>query len=75
MCYKFIFSVTDLKTSSFTQSRILESLTANNSTLRISFVTYEDAGVYECEADNGINPGIKANFTVTIRGKNVFIGE
>lgn len=61
-----IFAFTDFKTSGFT-SRV-DGTTVSNNTLRIPLVTYEDAGVYECEADNGITPSMKANFTVTIRG-------
>lgn len=42
----------------------------NSSIFRISSVSYEDAGIYECVADNGIPPSIRANFTMTIRGRN-----
>lgn len=35
---------------------------------RIPSVTYENAGIYECEADNGIMPAINTNFTIIIRG-------
>ncbi|GIY67332.1 hemicentin-1 [Caerostris darwini] len=39
----------------------------NNSVLRIPSVSYEDAGRYECAADNGISPTIQANFTIILR--------
>ncbi|KAG8178107.1 hypothetical protein JTE90_017454 [Oedothorax gibbosus] len=39
----------------------------NNSLLRIPSVTYEDAGTYSCEADNGISPNIAANFSIVVR--------
>lgn len=45
----------------------------NSSLLRISLVQYENAGTYECVADNGIEPIIKTNFTLTIRGKDFCI--
>ncbi|GBL76499.1 Titin [Araneus ventricosus] len=41
--------------------------TKNSSILRIPHVSYEDAGVYECIADNGIPLAITSNFTLTIR--------
>ncbi|KAG8172827.1 hypothetical protein JTE90_022929 [Oedothorax gibbosus] len=37
--------------------------------LKFTRVSYEDAGVYECSADNGIPPIIKHNFTISIRGR------
>ncbi|XP_054724330.1 cell adhesion molecule DSCAML1-like [Uloborus diversus] len=37
--------------------------------LILSSVSYKDAGLYECVADNGVNPSIAVNFTVTIRVK------
>ncbi|GIY67333.1 titin [Caerostris darwini] len=44
------------------------SLSTNNgSVLRIPKISYEDAGIYECSADNGIPPAIKTNFSITIR--------
>ncbi|GFR22302.1 basement membrane-specific heparan sulfate proteoglycan core protein [Trichonephila clavata] len=45
--------------------------TKDSSLLRLSPVSYEDAGVYECMADNGIPPVITSNFTLTIRGRNI----
>ncbi|GFT23978.1 titin, partial [Nephila pilipes] len=39
----------------------------NSSTLKISPVTYDHSGLYECEADNGISPSIKTNFTLSVR--------
>lgn len=41
-----------------------------SSSLTIAPITYDDAGVYECVADNGIQPIIKSNFTLTIRGRD-----
>ncbi|GFU28493.1 titin [Nephila pilipes] len=43
----------------------------SDSTLKIPRVSYGDSGIYQCIADNGIHPSIKANFTVTIRGRRV----
>lgn len=40
------------------------------SELRISSVSYENAGLYECRADNSVLQSISSNFTVTIRGRN-----
>lgn len=40
-----------------------------SSSLTIAPVSYDDGGVYECVADNGIQPIIKSNFTLTIRGR------
>lgn len=37
-------------------------------TFRIPVVSEEDAGDYECVADNGIVPSITSNFTITING-------
>lgn len=37
-------------------------------TFRIPVVSEEDAGDYECIADNGIVPSISSNFTITING-------
>ncbi|GFV73983.1 titin, partial [Trichonephila clavipes] len=42
-------------------------LNNSDSTIKISRVSYGDSGTYECTADNGIQPSIKANFTVIIR--------
>lgn len=42
----------------------------SSSSLNISPISYGDAGVYECIADNGIQPVIKSNFTLTIRGND-----
>lgn len=42
----------------------------NSSNFRISPVMYENAGLYECIADNGIPPKIRTNFSLTIRGIN-----
>ncbi|GFU50491.1 titin [Nephila pilipes] len=47
--------------------KYLNETTKGNATFQISSVTSDDAGVYECEADNGIPPSIKSNFTVIIR--------
>lgn len=41
-----------------------------SSSLIISRITYDDAGVYECVANNDIQPTIKSNFTLIIRGTN-----
>lgn len=48
-------------------------MTSNNeeTVLKIPRVSYEDAGNYECSADNGIPPIIRNNFTISIRGMNV----
>ncbi|GFR22306.1 titin [Trichonephila clavata] len=46
-------------------------LNNSDSTIKISRVSYGDSGTFECTADNGIQPSIKANFTVTIRGRRV----
>lgn len=43
----------------------------NSSVFSISSVSYQDAGVYECSAENGIQPAIKANFTLIIRGMSI----
>ncbi|XP_054724331.1 leucine-rich repeats and immunoglobulin-like domains protein 3 [Uloborus diversus] len=40
-----------------------------NGDFRIPSVTYNDAGTYQCTADNGIPPAIQTNFTITIRGR------
>lgn len=40
-----------------------------STSLTIAPVSYDDGGVYECVADNGIQPVIKSNFTLTIRGR------
>ncbi|XP_055938210.1 cell adhesion molecule DSCAML1-like [Argiope bruennichi] len=39
----------------------------NSTVLHISKVSSDDAGMYECIADNGIPPTIISNFTITIR--------
>lgn len=44
--------------------------TENSSTLKLSPISYDDAGFYVCVADNGIEPSIKSNFTLVIRGMN-----
>lgn len=44
----------------------------NSSLFKIPSISYEDAGVYECVADNGIPPAIRTNFTLTIRGMDNF---
>lgn len=41
----------------------------NSSVLHISSVSYDDAGFYQCIVNNGIPPNLKANFSITIRGK------
>lgn len=41
----------------------------SSSSLTIAPISYEDGGVYECVADNNIQPAIKSNFTLTIRGR------
>lgn len=41
----------------------------SSSSLTIAPISYEDGGVYECVADNSIQPAIKSNFTLTIRGR------
>lgn len=45
----------------------------NSSILQIPSVSYEDAGFYECIADNGIQPSLKSNFSITIRGKKIIL--
>ncbi|CAL1281289.1 unnamed protein product [Larinioides sclopetarius] len=49
------------------KSKHVNESNSDNSFFKIYSVTYDDAGTYECEADNGIPPSIKANFTVTTR--------
>ncbi|GFS52408.1 titin [Trichonephila inaurata madagascariensis] len=44
-------------------------VTSNGSTLKFPRVSYDDSGMYECSADNGISPIIKQNFSITIRGR------
>ncbi|GFU28492.1 titin [Nephila pilipes] len=44
-------------------------ITRNGSSLKFPRLSYDDAGMYECSADNGISPMIKTNFSVTIRGR------
>lgn len=48
----------------FFNSTLIDAL----DTLKIQSVSFEDAGLYECVADNGIPPSIKTNFSLTIRG-------
>lgn len=68
-CYLFliiIFSDTDgLK---FTKTLTYGELKLNNTTFKIPSVSYGDAGLYECEAENGVPPIIKSNFSLSIRG-------
>ncbi|PRD20372.1 UNVERIFIED_CONTAM: Down syndrome cell adhesion molecule-like protein [Trichonephila clavipes] len=45
-----------------------ENVKHSSNHLKIISVSSSDAGVYQCTADNGIEPVIKSNFTVTIRG-------
>ncbi|XP_035230462.1 Down syndrome cell adhesion molecule-like protein Dscam2 [Stegodyphus dumicola] len=51
-----------------TMNTLHEKERGNSSILKISSALPEDAGYYECEADNGILPGIRTNFSITIRG-------
>lgn len=44
------------------------SMLINNGTLKLTSVASENAGQYECSADNGIGSPIQANFTILIRG-------
>ncbi|XP_071041660.1 cell adhesion molecule Dscam1 isoform X5 [Parasteatoda tepidariorum] len=39
----------------------------NSTSLRIPSVSHEAGGVYECTAQNGILPNLKANFTLSVR--------
>lgn len=50
----------------------LPSENKNSSTLQISSISYDDSGLYVCIADNGIEQSIKTNFTLTIRGMDLF---
>lgn len=47
-----------------------ESGKNGNSTLKINPVTFDDEGIYECYADNGIGSGLKTNFSIIVRGMN-----
>lgn len=59
-----------VKSYFFPATPLNEMTNADKSILKIPFVDHEAAGLYECEADNGIIPTLKTNFTITIRGKN-----
>ncbi|GIY09039.1 hypothetical protein CEXT_337741 [Caerostris extrusa] len=54
-----------------TRSKHLNDTNVENSVLKISSVTSDDAGIYECVADNGIPPSIKVNFTIVIRATSL----
>nr|XP_015915830.2 contactin-1 [Parasteatoda tepidariorum] len=43
----------------------------NSTSLRIPSVSHEAGGVYECTAQNGILPNLKANFTLSVRGMKI----
>lgn len=46
-----------------------EERSIDNSILKISSVSYEDAGYYECIAENGVALAIRSNFSIYIRGR------
>ncbi|GFR23250.1 contactin-5, partial [Trichonephila clavata] len=46
---------------------MVEDISRNNSVLKFDSVSYDDAGTFECEADNGISPSIRTNFTIILR--------
>lgn len=46
----------------------IESENYGNGTLKISPVSYDDEGTYECEANNGIGSGIRTNLSLFVRG-------
>ncbi|GBL76498.1 Down syndrome cell adhesion molecule-like protein 1 [Araneus ventricosus] len=39
----------------------------NKNSLKIKALSYEDSGLFECTASNGVKPNISSNFTITIR--------
>ncbi|GFU28491.1 titin [Nephila pilipes] len=43
----------------------------SDSYLKIPAVSYKDSGNYECIANNGMSPSIRANFSLTIRESNM----
>lgn len=66
---KWIFVTGSIESSTVfdaMKSEIFNSF--SNGTLKLTSVSAEDAGLYECIADNGIPPAIKSNFTIFIRG-------
>lgn len=47
----------------------------NDTLLKFAKVSSDDAGLYECTADNGIQPTIRTNFTITILGMILIFPE
>lgn len=43
----------------------------NTSVLKFPSVSYTDAGIYECIAENDIPPSIRSNFTINIHGMKI----
>ncbi|GFV73982.1 hemicentin-1 [Trichonephila clavipes] len=52
-----------------------EDVNRNNSVLKFDSMSYDDAGTYECEADNGISPSIRTNFTIILRASPQWLEE
>lgn len=62
MSHLFLF----LDTLKTTEIKVDRETTPNVFT--ITSVSSDVSGMYECIANNGIEPSLKSNFTVTIRG-------
>ncbi|GFR22298.1 hemicentin-1, partial [Trichonephila clavata] len=54
---------------------MVEDISRNNSVLKFDSVSYDDAGTFECEADNGISPSIRTNFTIILRASPQWLQE
>lgn len=47
----------------------VQGFNAEDNSLKIQSLTYEDSGLYECLASNTVDPSISYNFSLTIRGR------